>query len=688
MTRIHPPLRSASPAKGLPCWMIGRALILIALFFVTPLHAQSIDYGSLERLFGEPVTTSVTGSPQRASDVPATMEIITADDIRRSGARDIPGVLKHVSGVDVLQWGIDNSDVGVRGYDQSYSPRLLVLLDGRQVYADFYGYTPWSAIPVELAAIRQIEIVKGPNSALFGFNAVGGVINIVTYNPLYDTVNTASLSGGTQGLAQGSVVATAKLGSVGGLRLEAGGRSNDDFSSALAAASLGTRRGNNRGSIDVDGVFRLSDKLQLTVEASHTEADQTDFNETGSYYYGRYGTNSVKGQVNADTDFGAVQGSVYSNWIHLDLFAGRGTTPFVPGENQVTVAQLQDTFRVGSDNTIRTTAEYRHNTMATTPYGGSHTFYDVMSGGGMWDWEILPTLSLTNALRLDYLTLGRDGTKPAGFPLDNSHWNRSLTEPSFNSGLVWQADEIDTFRLTAARGVEVPNLVALGGLLLPEGTHLFVTGVPTLNPTIVMNYEVSWDRAVPALGGQLRANLFHQTNASVIAASDIFTVSAVNGVVLLTSGNIGSSNATGLELSFKGNFLGDWHWGISYTPEMITDHFVKGVAVTAIDFQHTTPTHVVKANLGWAHGPWEIDGYVQYDSSFYGISLVPGSAIGGATQLAPISNYVSIDGRIAYKLNDWATLALSAQNISQASQQQTAGSNVERTVFGTLTVNF
>ena len=475
MTRIHLSPRFEPPAKGLPCRTISSALILIGLFFSTPLHAQSIDYGSLEQLFGEPVTTSVTGSPQRASDVPATMEIITADDIRRSGARDIPGVLKHVSGVDVLQWGTDDSDVGVRGYDQPYSPRLLVLIDGRQVYADFYGYTPWSAIPVELAAIRQIEVVKGPNSALFGFNAVAGVINIVTYNPLYDTVNTASLSGGTQGLAQGSVVATAKLGSVGGLRLEAGGRSGDDFSSVLAAASQGARRGNNRGAIDVDGVFRLSDKVQLTVEASHTKVDEAEFNETGSYYYGRYGTSSVKGQVNADTDFGAVQGSVYSNWIELVLFPGREATPLVTGNNQVTVAQLQDTFRLGSDNTIRMTAEYRHNTMATTPYGGSHTFYDVMSGGGMWDWEILPTLSLTNALRLDYLTLGRDGTKPAGFPLSNSYWDRSLTEPSFNSGLVWQADEFDTFRLTAARGVQVPNLVALGGLLLPEGPHVFVT---------------------------------------------------------------------------------------------------------------------------------------------------------------------------------------------------------------------
>ena len=109
-------------------------------------HAQSIDYGALESLFGEPVTTSVTGSPQRASEVPASMTIITADEIRRSGARDIPGILRHVAGVDVLQWTNDQADVAVRGYNQVFSPRLLVLLDGRQVYTDYYGYTPWSAI--------------------------------------------------------------------------------------------------------------------------------------------------------------------------------------------------------------------------------------------------------------------------------------------------------------------------------------------------------------------------------------------------------------------------------------------------------------------------------------------------------------------------------------------------------------
>lgn len=665
------------------------ATSILALTIASHAQAQTIDYGSLEQLFGEPITTSATGSPQKATEAPATMEIITADDIRRSGARDIPGVLAHVSGVDVLQWGNDNADVGVRGYNQAYSPRLLVLVDGRQVYADYFGFTPWSVVPVELAAIRQIEVVKGPNSALFGFNAVGGVINIVTYNPLYDDVNTVSLSGGTQGLTQGSVVDTVKLGSVGGLRISAGGRSDNDFSTPLGPLSVGSRRGDNRGAIDVDGVFRLSDKVQVTFEASHSEADQDEI-IPGNFFdaYDRYGTDSVKGQINADTSLGALQGTIYSNWIKSDLFVGAATLPSFQLRNQVTVTQMQDTFKLGSDNTIRVTGEYRNNTVESASTSGTHTFYDVVSGGSMWDWKILPTLSLTNALRIDYLTLGRDGTEPAGFPLKNSYWDRSLTQPSFNSGLVWQADDLDTFRLTVARGVQVPNLISLGGLLVPAGSA-FVTGLSTLQPTIVMNYEVSWDGAVPILGSQMRANIFHQTNDAISTfLSGGFTV--VNGVPLISPTNIGNSEADGLELSVKGSFLQDWRWGFSYTPEVITDYFAASlpISMTGIDFQHTTPTHIVKANLGWSHGSWEIDGYLQYKSSFYGVVPGPGGVETGSGALARIDDYVSIDGRVAYKLNGWSTLALSAQNASQSSQQQTAGSNVERTVFGTLTVNF
>src|SRR3984885_3350676 len=108
-------------------WQCVRAAGALLLLASSPrILAQSVDYGALEQLFAEPVTTSATGSPQRASKVPANMEIITAEDIRRSGARDIPGALRRIVDYDLQRWGADDAGASVRGYTQAYSPRVLV----------------------------------------------------------------------------------------------------------------------------------------------------------------------------------------------------------------------------------------------------------------------------------------------------------------------------------------------------------------------------------------------------------------------------------------------------------------------------------------------------------------------------------------------------------------------------------
>jgi outer membrane receptor for ferrienterochelin and colicins len=177
--------------------------LLLLLSAAAPAWAQTVDHTAFEQMFGEPVTTSAIGKPQRASEVPVEMDIITADDIRRSGATNIPDVLRFIAGLDVRQYGMEDAAVGIRGYNTALNPRVLVLLDGRQVYHDDYGLTAWPLIPVVLSAIRQIEIIKGPNSALYGFNAVSGVINIVTYDPLLDKVNGFRVSGGSRGEAYG-----------------------------------------------------------------------------------------------------------------------------------------------------------------------------------------------------------------------------------------------------------------------------------------------------------------------------------------------------------------------------------------------------------------------------------------------------------------------------------------------------
>ena len=196
---------------------------IACLLFAPPVWGQSVDYAGFEQLFDEPVTTSATGKPQRMSEVPANMEIITADDIRRSGADNIPDILQFVAGVDVRRYGFGAASVGIRGYNETSNPRLLVLLNGQQVYLDDFGRTQWDTLPVEMSEIRQIEIVKGPNTALFGFNAVSGVINIITYDPMRESVNSVTASGGTQGYSALSAVGTGQIADVGGVRLSAGG---------------------------------------------------------------------------------------------------------------------------------------------------------------------------------------------------------------------------------------------------------------------------------------------------------------------------------------------------------------------------------------------------------------------------------------------------------------------------------
>ena len=668
--------------------MAFASLAALAAFPPQSASAQTIDYGALEQLFGEAVTTSATGSPQRVTDVPVNMEIVTADEIRRSGAYDIPGVLRHVLGVDVMQWNNDNADVGLRGYDQAYSPRVLVLVDGRQVYADHYGYTPWAAVPVELGAIRQIEIIKGPNAALYGFNAVSGVINIITYNPLYDNVNTVSLSGGTQGMAQASAVQTIKLGDRGGLRLTASGRVDDDFSTSIPA-SAGTlpRIHNDRFAFSLNSVFRLSDTVQLGFEASHAGAATNDLSPVYSLSHDRHFTSSLKGQVTAETGLGLLQGTVYRNWTSQHHIEANSKVNF---HNEVTVAQLQDLFRLGTDHVFRASLEYRHNTSDTTPFVGGRVFYDNYAASGMWNWNIVPSLSLTNALRWDNLHLGRTGDVPAGYPFTNGDWKRTLTEVSYTSGIVWEATEVDALRLMVSRGDQLPSLADTGALLFTS-PFANATGNPKIDDIEATNYEIDWDRSLPRIGGQFHTAAFYQESENVIS---------LLGETLPGSGpppysipaNIGNSIARGVEFSLRGMFGEAWRWGANYRFESITDFFIPSAqgGTSYVDFQHVTPKHVVKANLGWARGNWEIDTFLYYQSTTRGLArlpLPPGSFITGSF-LTPVADYLSVDARIAYRVTDWATLAISGQNLAQSPQQQTSGPKVERRVFATLTVNY
>ena len=124
--------------------------------------------------------TSASRKEQRVEDTPAAVFVLTQDDIRRSGVRTLPELFRLVPGVQVGQINSSNWAVSIRGFNDQFSNKLLVLIDGRSIYTRVYSGVFWEAEDLVLDDIERIEVIRGPGAAVWGANAVNGVINIVT----------------------------------------------------------------------------------------------------------------------------------------------------------------------------------------------------------------------------------------------------------------------------------------------------------------------------------------------------------------------------------------------------------------------------------------------------------------------------------------------------------------------------
>src|SRR3984893_16454506 len=144
----------------------------------TPI-AGDLKHLSIEDLMNLEVT-SVAKEPQRLLQAAAAIQVITADDIRRSGAASIPEVLRLADNLQVAQINAHDWAISARGFNANLANKLLVLVDGRAVYTPLYGGVLWNVQDCLLADIDRIEVISGPGGRLWGANAVNGVINIIT----------------------------------------------------------------------------------------------------------------------------------------------------------------------------------------------------------------------------------------------------------------------------------------------------------------------------------------------------------------------------------------------------------------------------------------------------------------------------------------------------------------------------
>jgi iron complex outermembrane receptor protein len=138
-----------------------------------------ITQSTIEDLINIKITTA-SKKPKTLSHSPAAVFVLTSDDIRRSGVTSIPEALRLVPGVQVARVDANKWAVSIRGFNTRAANKLLVLIDGRSIYDPLFTGTLWETKDVMLEDVARIEVVRGPGGALWGANAVNGVINIIT----------------------------------------------------------------------------------------------------------------------------------------------------------------------------------------------------------------------------------------------------------------------------------------------------------------------------------------------------------------------------------------------------------------------------------------------------------------------------------------------------------------------------
>jgi iron complex outermembrane receptor protein len=144
-------------------------------------RADSVEVFAFFNAEAQVISASL--EPQELRRAPATVYLLSHDEITASGAETIWDALRLLPGVDVISTRANHGEVSLRGMNKPLNNRTLVLLDGKTVLNGYFDFANWESIPVTLDEIDRIEVVEGAASALYGANAINGVINIITRRP-------------------------------------------------------------------------------------------------------------------------------------------------------------------------------------------------------------------------------------------------------------------------------------------------------------------------------------------------------------------------------------------------------------------------------------------------------------------------------------------------------------------------
>ena len=225
-------LKDDSPQQTSINKLIGQSallgcLTLSSLTMAADSSLQQLKSFSLAELANLEVSIA-SKTPRKTSEIAAAITVLTADDIRNSLATTIPDILRLVPGLQVARIDAHNWVVSSRGFGDRMTNKLLVMIDGRNIYSPLYGGVLWDQHDVVLDDIERIEVIRGPGASVWGANATNGVINIITRSAMDTAGTTAMTATAGSEMSYTSLRTSGELSANGAYRAYAKYRNHDD----------------------------------------------------------------------------------------------------------------------------------------------------------------------------------------------------------------------------------------------------------------------------------------------------------------------------------------------------------------------------------------------------------------------------------------------------------------------------
>lgn len=594
--------------------------------------AQADPADGLARLSLEDLATievvSVSRRSETLADAAAAIYVITRDDIRRSGAVSLPEVLRLAPNLNVQRINSVDYAVTARGFNgYETSNKLLVLVDGRSLYSTLSSGVFWDAQQVPLDNIDRIEVISGPGGALYGSNAMNGVINIITLPAAEATGGLAQMTVGTEDRTVAVRFGRA-LGTSAAWRAYVTAFRADESERPEGGAATDPADG-VRGGVRMDGqAGKMAWMLQGEVFDNALTVNEGYDGEPTSVSGGH-----LLGRLTRPLGRGDLQLQAYH-----DLFERQEPGSLERG-------------RTTDLNVQHATDWGRHKWVLGAGYRTVKSSFDTAAGGAFLD-PPKRTLTLANLYLQDQIALRSDLTLTLGVKYEDNSFSGDQLLPS--ARLAWVSGEGDLVWGAISRASRTPNRIERD-LTLPG----FLVGADFQSETLTA-YELGY-RAHSAGGFAYSLSAFYNEY------DDLRTVSPDPATIFpLRLTNHGSGRTHGVEA-----------WG-SYdvTPSW---RMSAGVSTLEKDFDTPAPTLDISDLVSTGDDPsWQASLRSQ---SRLTDSIDLDLTLRAVDDLAAVDGFVEGDVRVGWRLSDRLELSLTGENLFHDRRIET-GDPVRARAFG------